>query len=87
MSRRSSLISTLIKHIKTEAKSTITTAARNGFKSVGEYIKESSADPNRQLNLTNLLTALKTGVLSTGQQKAILPPDLSNKGSAGGNMD
>ena len=83
MSRHSSLITTLFQHIKAEAKSTITTAARNGFKSVGEYIKEASTDPNRQLNLSNILTALKSGVLTGGQPKASPKTDRITDGAAG----
>jgi len=83
MSRRSSLISILYKHIRAEAESTITTAARNGINSVEEYITLSSTDPSRRITVANLFTALKNGVLTTGQPKAISTSDRSKLGTAG----
>lgn len=83
MSRRSNLLSILYKNIRAEAESTLTTAARNGINSLEEYIRASSTDPSRRITVANLFIALKNGVLTTGQPKAISSAsDRSKRGSA-----
>lgn len=68
MSGSKKLISAICDHMEREGKTVLSAAVMSGLKSVNDHIRETSGNPDESLSFGSLLTALKGGALSAGQQ-------------------